>query len=47
LVQASLVSSTQVLNLTALAWTDNTAPVMARNILGATYYPAAAALSVQ
>jgi hypothetical protein len=46
LAQASLVSSTRFIDLTAFAWTNNTVRVMARNISGATFDLAAATLSV-
>jgi len=36
MAQASLVSSTRFIDLTAFAWTNNTVRVMARNISGAT-----------
>ncbi len=47
LAQASLVSSTRFIDLTAFAWTNNSVRVMARNISGATFDLAAATLSVQ
>jgi hypothetical protein len=47
MAQASLVSSTRFIDLTAFAWTNNTVRVMARNISGATFDLAAATLSVQ
>ena len=46
LAQATLVSSTRFIDLTAFAWTNNTVRVMARNISGATFDLAAATLSV-
>ncbi|MFO0158309.1 MAG: hypothetical protein ACK530_02155 [Alphaproteobacteria bacterium] len=46
LAQASLVSSTRFIDLTAFAWTNNTVRVMARNISGATFDLAAATLAV-
>jgi hypothetical protein len=46
IAQASLVSSTRFIDLTAFAWTNNTVRVMARNISGATFDLAAATLSV-
>ena len=46
MAQASLVSSTRFIDLTAIAWTNNTVRVMARNIPGATFDLAAATLSI-
>jgi hypothetical protein len=46
LAQASLVSSTRFIDLTAFAWTNNTVRVMARNISAATFDLTAATLSV-
>ena len=46
LAQASLVSSTQFMELDAAVWLNNTVRVMARNISGATFDLAAATLSV-
>jgi len=45
LAHASLVSSTRFLELDAAVWSNNTVRVMARNISGATFDLAAAALS--
>lgn len=47
MAQASLVSSTRFIDLTAFAWTNNTVRVMARNISDATFDLAATTLSVQ
>ena len=47
LAQASLVSSTRFIELDAAVWLNNTVRVMARDISGATFDLAAAALSVQ
>jgi len=46
LAQASLVSSTQFMELDAAVWLNNTVRVMARNISGATFDLAAVTLSV-
>ena len=46
LAEASLVSSTQFIELDAAVWSNNTVRVMARNISGATFDLAAATLSV-
>ena len=46
LAQASLMSLTRFIDLTAFAWTNNTVRIMARNILGATFDLAEATLSV-
>jgi hypothetical protein len=47
MAQASLVSSTRFIDLTAFAWTNNTVRVMARNISGATFDLAAVTLAVE
>ena len=44
--QASLVSSTRFIELSAAVWSNNTVHVMARKISGATFDLAAATLSV-
>jgi hypothetical protein len=46
LATSSLVSSTRLIELDAAVWSNNTVQVMARNISGATFDLAAAALSV-
>jgi len=46
LASASLVSSTRFIELDAAVWSNNTVRVMTRNISGATFDLAAAALSV-
>ena len=46
IAQASLVSSTRFINLTAFAWTNSTMQMMARNISGAAFDQAAATRSV-
>ena len=46
LAEASLVSSTQFIELNAAVWSNNTVRVMARNISAATFDLAAAMLSV-
>lgn len=46
LATSSLVSSTRFIELDAAVWSNNTVRVMARNISGATFDLAAAALSV-
>jgi len=46
IASAALASSTRFIELDAVAWTNDTVRVMARNISGATFDLAAATLSV-